>query len=1016
MFGKKKSKSIWEWTSMEIYNLLCDIDRGHQPTEEEQAALSNQKSLTMFGENITVLPDSIGKLKKLQSLDLSHTKITALPESFGQLRKLQSLLLLATPIKTLPESFDQLFGLQSLNLRGTQITALPESIGQLTGLHELYLGHTNITALPESFGQLTGLHSLDLSHIKITALPESFGRLSGLQSLNLSFTNITALPESFGQLRKLESLHLVGTPIKTLPGSFGRLSGLQRLYLSGSRLSVLPECVCRLPSLQRLDLDSTGISELPDAFAENANLQYLDLSRTGIARLPASLGNLRFLEHLDLGSTRITKLPEFVGAFPNLQYLDLRGLTLPGLPKSLALRGLPFVEIKGGFERGVNLYETTLTEQDRTVFLEHPELIGSLYEDQITLHECRVLFLGDGGVGKSYTIRRIRNGCKKADYQTEQTPGVEILDYDAERDGDRFRIHFWDFGGQEILHSMHRCFLTDQTCYVVTVRTREDANKKARYWLRNVTAFAPGSPVLLYVNCWENADGRIVDESGLRQEFPQIFDVVYCSAKEAEQDEFRTTLHDRLADMVAASESTHRTVNRHWDEVRRAIAAESEKSHYLTKERYRALCRENGIEDSNAPGLLSFFNSLGICFSYHLDEEKKELEDYKLLNPVWLTNAIYAIIEEGYAQAQEGRIKIRAIEQMLGNRAQKNLHGDAFRRTRSDLVYTPEECRYVLDVAAAHNLCYRVDPQTVFFPALCRNDTPAEALSDPAGYPQHVRYLLSYSYLPDSVVHQLMVRSMKADLAVKRCWLQGLMLGGMDAHRATVRMSDDRDLRIDVWSKPNHPACEMFELLRREIDAVNKALNLKAKEFIVDGEDRYTVIQLLNAAKDHAPVYGPNSGEKRDAEELLGRVYADWIIPYMKVESGSIIVPIVPPEFHKRAKSDPALRHALYEAYNGICQYCGKAIQNEREMQVDHILPTKYRVPPELEGYVNYLKESGFDLEQPDYVENYLPAHGSCNRDKTNLIRDYPLIFWHEIALRKSKKVLELAEKYEKDK
>ena len=87
-----------------------------------------------------------------------------------------------------------------------------------------------------------------------------------------------------------------------------------------------------------------------------------------------------------------------------------------------------------------------------------------------------------------------------------------------------------------------------------------------------------------------------------------------------------------------------------------------------------------------------------------------------------------------------------------------------------------------------------------------------------------------------------------------------------------------------------------------------------------------------------------------------------------------------------------------------------------REMQVDHILPTKYRVPPELEGYVNYLKESGFDLEQPDYVENYLPAHGSCNRDKTNLIRDYPLIFWHEIALRKSKKVLELAEKYEKDK
>ena len=989
------------WSNVAVYELLRDIDLGYHPTSEERIVLSNLEHLDLSWIQIADLQDSLKQLLSLKKLDLSHTGITSLSESIGQLSSLERLDLSGTPIKTLPESIGQLSRLQSMNLNGTKITALPES-----------------------FGQLSRLEQLDLSGTQITALPESFGRLSSLQTLDLRGAPITALPESFGQLSRLKRLDLSGTQITALPESFRRLYGLQRLYMSGTRFSALPECVCQLPRLQRLDLDQTGISELPDAFAQKSNLRFLDLSRTQIARLPATLGKLRFLELLDLGGTQIEALPEFVGEFPNLQYLDLRGLTLPEIPKSLALRRLPFVEVEGEFERGINLFETTLMEQDKTVFLEHPKLIASLYEDQIILKECRVLFLGDGGVGKSYTIRRIRNKCKKADYQTEQTPGVEILDYTAHKGADSYAIHFWDFGGQEILHSMHRCFLTDQTCYVVTVRTREDANNKARYWLRNVTAFAPSSPILLYVNCWENADGRIVDESGLRKEFSQIFDVVYCSAKEAKADEFRETLLDRLVDMVAASESSHRTVNRHWDEVRRAIAAESEKAHYLTKERYRTLCRENRIEDSNAPTLLSFFNSLGVCFSYHLDEERNELEDYKLLNPVWLTNAIYAIIEEGYAQAQEGRIRIRAIELMLGNRAQKNLHGDAFHRTRSDLVYSPEECRYILDVAAAHNLCYRVDSQTVFFPALCRNKTPDEALSDPAGYQQHVRYLLQYAYLPDSVVHQLMVRSMKADLAVNRGWLQGLMLGGMDAHKATVRMSDDRDLRIDVWSKQNHPAYEMFELLRREINAVNKALNLKAKEFIVDGEDRFSMIQLVRAAEKDQTLFGNNSGKERSAMELLCSVYDRWIIPHIEIEEADseyivripdvprVVVPVEPRTFHPCRQSDPALRKALYKVYGEICQYCKKPIDSFPDMQVDHILPQKYHPHPGLDRYIDYLKKCGFDVDKPDYVENYFPAHGSCNRSKSNDAGNIPLVFWHEIAFKKAEKVLKLMETY----
>lgn len=81
------------------------------------------------------LPDSLGKLDKLEELRLYDCKITTLPDSIGNLNQLKKLELSGT----------------------TSITALPESIGALTNLQDLYCSYKNITALPLSFPQLINL-------------------------------------------------------------------------------------------------------------------------------------------------------------------------------------------------------------------------------------------------------------------------------------------------------------------------------------------------------------------------------------------------------------------------------------------------------------------------------------------------------------------------------------------------------------------------------------------------------------------------------------------------------------------------------------------------------------------------------------------------------------------------------------------------------------------------------------------------------------------------------------------
>lgn len=155
-----------------------------------------------------------------RELDLSQRydakdsdKLTELPESLGQLTQLQSLNLSGNQLTTLPESLGQLSRLQSLNLFNNKLMAVPESFGQLTQLRSLDLAVNQLTALPKSLGQLRQLRILDLFNNQLTALPEWLGQLTQLESLYLSNNQLTALPESLAQLEHLEKLNLDKNPL-----------------------------------------------------------------------------------------------------------------------------------------------------------------------------------------------------------------------------------------------------------------------------------------------------------------------------------------------------------------------------------------------------------------------------------------------------------------------------------------------------------------------------------------------------------------------------------------------------------------------------------------------------------------------------------------------------------------------------------------------------------------------------------------------------------------------------------
>ncbi|MEO0648281.1 MAG: COR domain-containing protein, partial [Cyanobacteria bacterium J06650_10] len=101
-------------------------------------------------------------------------------------------------IEELPDTIGNLTSLQSLDLIGNQLSSLPEVIGNLTSLQSLDLSSNQLSSLPEAVGNLTSLQSLDLSSNQLSSLPKWIQSLNQIETLDLRGNPLPIPPEVLG--------------------------------------------------------------------------------------------------------------------------------------------------------------------------------------------------------------------------------------------------------------------------------------------------------------------------------------------------------------------------------------------------------------------------------------------------------------------------------------------------------------------------------------------------------------------------------------------------------------------------------------------------------------------------------------------------------------------------------------------------------------------------------------------------------------------------------------------------
>ncbi|CAI5996334.1 unnamed protein product [Closterium sp. NIES-65] len=234
---------------------------------ESIGALQQLRELRVnAGATFQGLGECVGLLKNLRKLSISSVfsrTVTELPDAIGDLARLETLEIELDGLECLPESLQLLTGLKTLSIQSKNLPCLPENvIAGLTQLQSLSLhACDSIGILPESICFLP-LSSLCISSCpSLTSLPHHIGALSHLQTLKLlSLDNIRDLPESLGNLPRLKTLELVLPTLQHLPERLCESNlpaCLEKLSLTNCyQLKELPPSLYKLTRLESLHVES----------------------------------------------------------------------------------------------------------------------------------------------------------------------------------------------------------------------------------------------------------------------------------------------------------------------------------------------------------------------------------------------------------------------------------------------------------------------------------------------------------------------------------------------------------------------------------------------------------------------------------------------------------------------------------------------------------------------------------------------------------------------------------------
>ncbi|POZ53039.1 COR domain-containing protein [Methylovulum psychrotolerans] len=638
-------------------------------------------------------------------------------------------------------------------------------------------------------------------------------------------------------------LKLPGQGITELPPEIGQLQCLQKLGLWGNQLTELPHEIGQLQALQEFDLWGNQLNQLPSQIGQLHALQRLDLWDNQLSHLPPEIGQLQALQLLDLGYNPLNDSLTSVTTLKNLRVLDLCN-TSSDFPPFLA-------RLK---KQGDGIYIPQHSPNLPEEFLKKTSLdiyhyLTSGQGQLLPLNEAKLLFLGDGTSGKSSLVHYLLHNKFARKTKTE---GIDRLQWKGLTVNDQqIRLNFWDFGGQEILHATHQFFLTKRSIYILVLDARHgEQESRLEYWLKLIQSFGGDSPVLVVTNKTDEEHRLTLNQRFLQDKYPNIVGFYPTSCRTGAGI---PELKARIIDTVAALPHIHDQMPASWFKLKNSL--ERRKENYLSYEAYQALCAKQKITETDSQNTLcGFLHDLGIVLNFRDDDRFDRLRETNVLNPEWVTNAAYKLLNNVELCKNHGVFSKSDLANLLDA---KNYP-------------SPKEHQFIIDMLQKFEMCFPLadTASDYLIPQLLPNNEP-DLGWDKAN---SLRFEYHYDILPHSVFSRFIVRLHEL-IFQKIYWRTGVVLQ-LDGNKALVT-ADIEDKKIFIWVSGT-PATrrELLAIIRKELQHIHRTIKgLSAKARIPYKHITVDYQHLLNLEAMGQTTYIPEGlDEAIKIQELLAAV------------------------------------------------------------------------------------------------------------------------------------------------
>lgn len=633
---------------------------------------------------------------------------------------------------------------EGLNLAGMKLTELPPEIGQITNLIILDLGDNFLSTLPAEIGKPTKLEVLDLGDNSLNTLPSEIKQLTNLTELYLNGNSFNTLPTAIGQLTNLTQLDLSGSFLKTLPAEIGQLTNLTELYLNDNSFSTLPAEIGQLTNLTELYLGGNSLSTLPVEIGQLTKLKVLYLDGNFLSTLPAEIGQL----------TNLTKL-----------YFSNNSLPIP--PEVIEKYCEPATII--------NYYLSQLTNPQKPIL------------------EAKMLLVGQGNVGK--TCLRERLIRDRYDPTRNKTDGIDIENWTIWIEDKKLQVNIWDFGGQEIMHSTHQFFLTKRSLYLLVLdTTQSEEENRIEYWLKIIQSFGKDAPVVIVGN---KADQHPldIDKTGLKQKYPQIKDFYEVSCDTAKGI---PELKEFVKQEIYQLEHIDDLLPLPWFNIKEKL--ENLDKDYIPYEQYESLCEAEGVKEEDKQRILiRLLNDLGIVLNF---QDDPRLEDTHVLNPEWVTNGVYKILNDRNLIIEDrGILTIPILKRILDKKR-----------------YPTHKHLFIIGMMRKFELCFDIEADKQFLiPDILPKEEPYTG-----EWENTLAFEYHYPVLPGSIISRFIVR-MNHYIHQTTYWRSGVVLAH-EGNLALVKADrEDKMIKIRVKGKVSTRR-NLLMAIRSQFDYIHKTI------------------------------------------------------------------------------------------------------------------------------------------------------------------------------------------------